>query len=155
MQNTKQITPMAGIYIHSMNSKPSIIGLKRYLDEYNPYDEDIRKMEEDVLREFGRKLRQMRKERGLTQEELGEKAGVCYKYIGEIERGEKNPTLLVIYKIAAALKVEPSSMLLFSDLCGDSDYKEIYQKELLEIIKGKDAHAIQKALRLLRVLFDE
>lgn len=131
MQNTKQITPMAGVYINSIDSKPSIIGLKRFLDKYNPYDGDIRKMEEDLLREFGRKLRQMRKERGFTQEELGEKAGVCYKYIGEIERGEKNPTLLVIYKIAAALKVEPASMLLLPDPCEGSDYKEICQKDLL------------------------
>ncbi|MBI4378760.1 MAG: helix-turn-helix domain-containing protein [Nitrospinae bacterium] len=35
----------------------------------------------------------MRKSRGFTQEELGEKAGLSYKFIGELERGEENVSL--------------------------------------------------------------
>jgi transcriptional regulator with XRE-family HTH domain len=54
---------------------------------------------------FGRRMRQLRKERGLSQEELAHRAGLHYTYIGGIERGERNPALVNINRIAAALGV--------------------------------------------------
>ena len=59
----------------------------------------------DILKEFGLKIRKLRKEKGISQEELAEKAGVHRTYIGMIERAEKNIALLNIEKIAIALKV--------------------------------------------------
>jgi transcriptional regulator with XRE-family HTH domain len=41
--------------------------------------------------------------RRITQEQLGERAGISYKYLGEIERGEANPTFDVLYRLAKAL----------------------------------------------------
>lgn len=52
---------------------------------------------------FGRRMRELRKERGLSQEELAHRAGLHYTYIGGIERGERNPALVNISRIAAAL----------------------------------------------------
>lgn len=42
----------------------------------------------------------LRKERGLSQEALGEKGGFHFSYIGQIERGEKNVSLLNLHKIS-------------------------------------------------------
>lgn len=64
-----------------------------------------------VLVQFGTKVQQLRKEQGLSQECLAEKAGVHRTYIGMIERAEKNITLLNIEKIAKALNVEPKQLL--------------------------------------------
>ncbi len=59
----------------------------------------------DILKKFGDKVRDIRKQLNLSQEELADKAGVHRTYIGMIERAEKNITLLNIEKIANALEV--------------------------------------------------
>ncbi len=63
-------------------------------------------MKREVLVQFGRRVRDQRAKRGLSQEQLAERAGVHRTYIGMIERAEKNITLENIEKIAKALKIE-------------------------------------------------
>ena len=60
---------------------------------------------------FGRALRQLRDEHGLSQEELGYKAGLHRNYIGGVERGELNPSLASIFKLARGLGMQPSELL--------------------------------------------
>jgi transcriptional regulator with XRE-family HTH domain len=67
---------------------------------------------EDLRTAFGRRVRELRKERGFSQEELGHRAGVHYTYIGGIERGERNPGLMNIWAIAAALSVTLSELFV-------------------------------------------
>ena len=62
---------------------------------------------------FGRRLRSIRSARGLTQQQLGEAADLSYKYLGAIERGEENPSLKVISKLASALGVEMRDLFEF------------------------------------------
>lgn len=59
----------------------------------------------DILKVFGNRIRQLRLEMRLSQEELAEKAEVHRTYIGMIERAEKNITLCNIEKIASALNI--------------------------------------------------
>ena len=54
---------------------------------------------------FGRKVREIRKAKGLSQEALADLSGIDRSYMGHIERGQKNVTLLKIYQIADALNV--------------------------------------------------
>lgn len=58
-----------------------------------------------ILKKFGKRIRALRKERNLSQEELAAKANLHRTYIGMIERAEKNITLSNIGKLASALKV--------------------------------------------------
>jgi transcriptional regulator with XRE-family HTH domain len=58
-------------------------------------------------------LRQLRDERGYSQEELAERAGLHRNYVGGIERGERNVALENIVKLAKALSVSPQD--LFAD----------------------------------------
>ncbi len=58
-----------------------------------------------VLVKFGERVRKIRKEKDLSQEELAYKADLHRTYIGMIERAEKNITLVNIEKIANALEV--------------------------------------------------
>ena len=60
-------------------------------------------MNKSILEKFGNKIRNERLKQGLSQEELAARAGVHRTYIGMIERGEKNITLMNIEKIAQAL----------------------------------------------------
>lgn len=68
-----------------------------------------------ILIQFGARVQQLRKEQGLSQESLAEKAGVHRTYIGMIERAEKNITLLNIEKIAKALNCEISNLFIFNN----------------------------------------
>jgi len=60
---------------------------------------------------FGALVRALREERGLTQDQLAERAGVSATYIGFIERGDNVPTLTIILQIASALRVRSSELL--------------------------------------------
>ena len=66
-----------------------------------------------ILIQFGEKIRELRKEQGISQEELSYKADLHRTYIGMIERAEKNITLINIEKIAKALNVDIKE--LFND----------------------------------------
>lgn len=60
---------------------------------------------------FAANVRRRRLELDLSQEELGERAGVHRTYVGMLERGEKNVTIYNIERIASALDTEPSTLL--------------------------------------------
>ncbi len=64
-----------------------------------------RKLRSKVIRDFGKRVRELREEQCISQEELGRIAKLHRTYIGMIERGEKNITLENIEKIADALGV--------------------------------------------------
>jgi len=64
-----------------------------------------------ILVKFGERVRDLRKEKGLSQEQLSFEADLHRTYIGMIERAEKNITLTNIEKIAKALEVEISELL--------------------------------------------
>ena len=63
-----------------------------------------------ILVKFGENVREIRKEQGLSQEQLSFKADLHRTYIGMIERAEKNITLSNIAKIAKALEVEMTEL---------------------------------------------
>lgn len=68
-------------------------------------------MELDPRIELGKAVRKKRRLLGLSQEELAERAELHWTYIGGIERGERNVSLLNLVKIARALELTPSRLL--------------------------------------------
>ena len=59
----------------------------------------------------GENVRRLRLGRGLTQEQLAFEAEIDLTYLGGIERGRRNPSLLVLARLAAALSTTPSSLI--------------------------------------------
>jgi len=69
------------------------------------------KKKAEACQSFGRTMRRLREDLGLSQEALADIAHVHRTYIGGIERGERNPTLTTIQRIAKALSVHPRDLL--------------------------------------------
>jgi transcriptional regulator with XRE-family HTH domain len=65
----------------------------------------------DAGRAFGKVLQQRRRQAGLTQEQLALEAGVQRTYVSMIERGINQPTITVIFKLAAGLNCRPSVII--------------------------------------------
>jgi transcriptional regulator with XRE-family HTH domain len=63
--------------------------------------------------QVGSNIRRLRKAKGLTQERLAQEAGLALRYVAGVERGEENPTLQSLVKVAESLGVHPR------DLFGD------------------------------------
>ena len=60
---------------------------------------------------FGDALRQLRRKVGISQEALADAAGYHRTYIGQLERGEKSPSLRTVFDICTTLKVKPSILI--------------------------------------------
>ena len=65
----------------------------------------------DIQKKFGDKLRELRKQKALSQEDLALKSGLHRTYISDIERGSRNLSLKNIEKIAKALGLATKSLL--------------------------------------------
>jgi transcriptional regulator with XRE-family HTH domain len=60
---------------------------------------------------FGKIVRRVREAAGISQEELAALTNIHRTYIGGIERGERNPTLIMIHRLAKALRIKPAQLL--------------------------------------------
>lgn len=100
----------------------------------------------------GEKIRNCRKLKKVTIEELGEKSGISYKYIGEIERGVKNPTVTVLQKIASALEVH-TGFLLSSLEVEEQNFS--YMASINRILYMRDTETLIKINEILKMIFKE
>jgi transcriptional regulator with XRE-family HTH domain len=66
-----------------------------------------------ALRRLGERVRELREEREITQEALSFDAGIHVNHLSSIERGEANPSFLVLLSLARVLRVK------LTDLCAD------------------------------------
>ncbi|MGN6316930.1 helix-turn-helix domain-containing protein [Trinickia sp.] len=71
-------------------------------------------MDYDPLELFGKRLVELRKAKGWSQEKLALESGLARSYVGGIERGQRNIALYNICVLAETLHVEPSEMLVFA-----------------------------------------
>lgn len=65
----------------------------------------IKQSDKKILTQFGLQIRQLRQDKSVSQEELADMAGVHRTYIGMIERGEKNVTMVTLLRLSEALNV--------------------------------------------------
>lgn len=98
------------------------------------------------MNQIGKQIRIFRKNRGLTQAELGEIVDLPQSYIGSIERGEKNVSLETIERLINALKISPAE--LFGTM--HSSEKEQVLDSLKVLLLNRDIEEIEIILRLAR-----
>jgi len=98
---------------------------------------------------LGKRIKELRKKKGLTQEELGARAGISYKYLGSIERGLENPSFRHLAKIARALGVELSELFQFHHL---EPSREKLLKDINQLLSRMSDSQLQLAYRLLKAI---
>ena len=65
----------------------------------------------DVRARLGRNVRRLREARGWSQEAFADEVGIHRTYVSDIERGVRNPTIMIVEKLALPLEVSPGSLL--------------------------------------------
>ena len=72
-----------------------------------------KKREAEIQKQFGERVRELRKQKGFSQESLALACGLDRTYIGGVERGERNISLINIHKIAEAFKIHIKELFIF------------------------------------------
>jgi transcriptional regulator with XRE-family HTH domain len=102
-------------------------------------------MDERVL--LGRRIKELRKARGLSQEALAEKMEGHPKYLGSVERGAENPTIDFLMKLAGALKTDLVSLF-------DYQWQKMSEAELKRklhaMIDKADLNRLREVLALMK-----
>jgi transcriptional regulator with XRE-family HTH domain len=75
------------------------------------FNESERENTGSLEKSFGKVITQLRKDLGISQEELGFRSGYHRTYISQIERGIKSPSLKTIFNLAKALDIKPSELI--------------------------------------------
>ena len=66
----------------------------------------------DIRRQVGRNLKRIRKDKGWSQEELAFESGLHRTYISGIERGARNPTIVILARLAGTLSVPVENLVM-------------------------------------------
>ncbi|MFQ5456648.1 MAG: helix-turn-helix domain-containing protein [Nitrospirota bacterium] len=121
-------------------------------------------MNREIQKKIGKRIRSLRKVHNLTQKELAERAGISYKYVGEIERGEKNFSVSILYGLARGLGISMDRILeVLSPEGGESmkvrEGNAVYKSNmdynrLQGVIGKKRMKVINEALNILREIFE-
>ena len=104
----------------------------------------------EVLKLVGARIRTLRKERGYSQESLGEKGGFHFSYIGQIERGEKNVSLVNLAKIAESLDVNLIQLFAYVDEEYQFTESEIIIQEIVAMLREANPDSIHLAKNVIR-----
>ena len=117
----------------------------------------MKNIRDNLRKDVGMRIRSLREAGGLTQEELGEKAGLNYKFIGELERGRVNVSLDSLQKIAEALGVKTGDLFSMEKISVQKVFVKVSAKEKdsLSNFSPKDIQLIKEALRLLNRTFSK
>ncbi|RVQ65005.1 XRE family transcriptional regulator [Croceicoccus ponticola] len=65
----------------------------------------------DICTRLGKNVRRLREEKGWSQEDYADRAGIHRTYVSDIERGRRNPTVTVVEKLAVPFDVRPGELL--------------------------------------------
>jgi transcriptional regulator with XRE-family HTH domain len=98
----------------------------------------------DVLRRLGTRVRELREARGLTQEALGERAGISWHYVSSIERARKGATTETLAALAAALDLTLSELFLGVDRPLPRE-----AKRLATLLAGNSPETQRRVLRIV------
>ena len=102
-------------------------------------------MEDKIL--LGRRVRELRRARGLSQDQLSEKSSLSPKYLSSIERGVENPTLDLLTRLAAGLQVTMMDLFNFEWVGMTEDD---LRRKIIERAEVADLGKLRELLAMMR-----
>jgi len=108
---------------------------------------------DSLIKLVGSNIKEIRKLKKLTQEELAEKCGLQTSYLAGVERGDRNVTIQTLEKITEGLEEAPSSIFKFDNLNFDNKYFE--KKELIMILQNLIEDRSEAEVRLVLNIANE
>lgn len=99
---------------------------------------------------IGKNIARRRKQLGMTQAQVEEKADIAYKYLSSIERGHSTPSTEVIMRLAIALDTTPDEFLV-----GTVRYEDDKWKSIAELLHGMDEEKLKTAQSFLNWLSEQ
>lgn len=106
-----------------------------------------------IRKAFGKRIRQLRRIRSWSQEELAARAGISQKSLSAIERGDRNITFNGILKIAEGLKVE-MCQLFFFQYPGLKPKSEIASEEIFKFMNTASAQKKELVYSIIQTIFN-
>ncbi len=98
---------------------------------------------------LGLRIKNLRRRRGRTQEQLAERMGLSVNYLSRIERGLENPTLETLLRLAEALRMDPVDLFVFDS--EELDPRRLRQLLARLITEARDDQ-LGQAVKVLRSL---
>ncbi len=101
---------------------------------------------EDKIKALGRRVQKLRRELGFTQEQFASSVGRTPQHLSKLERGDRGPSLDLLFTIASELQIPPSELLKSSDPKDSSSIKQVKRQmvDLLSRCSPKKARLILK-----------
>lgn len=103
----------------------------------------------ETLKRIGGRIREIRQQRGMNQQELSALIGVALSTVSEIERGNKGMRLMTFIKIAEALQVS-ADVLLRMDVPPVPSVNEIYREEFADLFQDCSSEETDSIIRIVK-----
>jgi transcriptional regulator with XRE-family HTH domain len=106
----------------------------------------------DIYLRVGANIRRLRNQFGITIEELANSSGIDASFLGNIERGNRKPTLYTIEKLAKALNVAAPSLLGSGPIKNPAPKQDIVNQNIMRLLNRKSPKERKKIYNLLKHL---
>lgn len=114
----------------------------------------MRNLHELRKRQLGAKIQELRKRNGFSQDSFALKIGRTSAHLSKIERGEKNPSLELLYKIADQLKLPISELFADEELSTNSDEFRVYVKQVEAMLKTTSLNKAKLIVKIAALIHD-
>ncbi|THJ20151.1 MAG: helix-turn-helix transcriptional regulator [Nitrospira sp. CG24D] len=102
----------------------------------------------DLLRKLGARIKEERKVRGLTQEQLAEKVEITPRYLSRLEGGQQSPSIETLTKLAGIFEIELQELFDFHHIGTPKELRARLSKFMNEL----DEQKLRLAVRLLKAV---
>lgn len=100
-----------------------------------------------IQEKLGKRIKQIRELKGLTQEDFEEVSGINARYLSALERGQKNVTVQILEKVAKTLNIEVLDLFYF-----ESKDQKNFDVDLNSVLKTVEPDLKKKIIKVLQIL---
>lgn len=109
----------------------------------------------DIKKALGLRVRELRTKQEISQEELADRAGLHWTYVGGVERGEKNVTLETMFKLSQGLGIDVTDLFAFAKQKPQAGENKVFTAEIYNLVKNLEPKNREIVKRVIKTLVKE